>query len=371
MPAGRGILAFRNKSRVPVPQKKKKKRTVSVRKKPRRAKVKSAAKRVSRATSLSAIAGLLAQAPLLRGAPVTLARRLLTTCRRRELVERELLMLPNQPNHSLYLLLNGRLHVLLGEAQDTIVQMHPGACVGEVSVIDGAGVTAPVVAAEPSTLLAIDTRAFWKAAKRYPVIARNLLEIMAQRVRKTNNVLRASLRAHDQQGQLARIDILTSTRNRRWLDENLPKCLATARDDGQILVIGMFDIDHFKKYNDNWGHAAGDAALKAVASAVHDCLRPDDRLARYGGEEFCLIWLVSKPTEIAPLAQKALTAIAEARIKGPTGDVLPSVTASLGLASAHADDSPESLLRRADQALYQAKRDGRNRFVFNKTAAAD
>jgi len=341
----------------------KKKRKTAHRRAARRAPKKIRAKRTLPAALVRALAG----APLLRGAPLAVARELLAECRRRELVTRELLLLPNQPNSTLYLLLHGKLHVLLGESQDTIVQMLPGTCVGEMSVIDGAGVSAPVLAAEPSTLLAIDTRRFWRMADRYPVIGRNLLSIMAQRVRKTNSALRTSLRAHDQQGQLARIDILTSARNRRWLDENLPQYIDESRDGGPPLMLGLFDIDHFKKYNDTWGHAAGDAALRAVSQAVRDRLRPDDRLCRYGGEEFCVLLSGGTVKAISRLAERLLEAIARTPVQSRGGDPLPSVTASLGLAAARPEDTPESLLHRTDQALYQAKRGGRNRYVLDRT----
>lgn len=315
------------------------------------------------------VARALSGSPLLRGTPLAVARELLDACPRRELVDGQLLLLPTQPNTTLYLLLRGRLHVLLGQSQDTIVQMLPGACVGEMSIVDGGHVSAPVMAAEPSTLLAIDARRFRRLVGRYPAIARNLLGIMAQRVRKTNTALRASIRAHEREGQLARLDTLTAAHNRRWLDENLPHYLERAQRGGTELVIGMFDIDHFKKYNDTWGHAAGDAALQAVARAVRERIRSDDRLCRYGGEEFCL-FLPGTPLAVVPkLAERLLQAIGAAPVSSGNGEAWPSVTASLGIAMSAPDDTPESLLRRADQALYQAKHDGRNRFVLDSSMA--
>ena len=314
------------------------------------------------------LAKALSAAPLLRGTPPSLVRELLRVCPQRQLADHELLLLPTQPNTTLYLLLRGRLHVLLGEAQDTIVQMLPGACVGEMSVIDGARVSAPVVAAEPSTLLAVDTKRFWRFTERHPALARNLLAIMAQRVRKTNSALQASLRAHEREGQLARLDTLTAAHNRRWLEENLARYLARTPRRGAALVVGMFDIDHFKRYNDTWGHAAGDAALKAVSRAVLERIRTDDRLCRYGGEEFCLL-LPNTALEMVPkLAQRLLDAIGAAAIQ--PGNAWPAVTVSLGLAAALPDDTPESILRRADQALYRAKREGRNRFVLDASLSS-
>jgi diguanylate cyclase (GGDEF)-like protein len=302
---------------------------------------------------------------LFRGTPPALARELLAGCLRRDLDGGEPLLALEQANATLYLLLRGQLHVLLGESRDTAVPVLPGECVGEMSIIDGSRVSAPVIAAEPSTLLAIDVDRFWWITERYPMIARNLLAIMAQRVRMTNAALTMRIRAHEREEMLARVDTLTSAYNRRWLEENLPHYLERAQSTGTVLVVGLFDIDYFKKYNDSWGHVAGDDALRAISRAVREHIRPPDQLCRYGGEEFCLL-LPDTPLAHAPiLGKRVLETISKLPIKANTGETWPSVTASLGFAASEADDTPDSLLRRADRALYRAKNDGRNRFVLD------
>jgi diguanylate cyclase (GGDEF)-like protein len=305
---------------------------------------------------------------LLRGTPPALARELLSGCLQRELDSGEPLLALAQTNATVYLLLRGQLHVLLGETRDTAVPILPGECVGEMSVIDGSRVSAPVVAAEASTLLAIDVERFWWLTERYPVIARNLLAVMAQRVRMTNAALTMRIRAHEREELLARVDTLTSAYNRRWLEENLPHYLERSQGTGSVLVVGIFDIDHFKNYNDTWGHVAGDDALRCIARAVREHIRPPDQLCRYGGEEFCLL-LPDTPLAHAPkLAERVLETISALAIRSSTGEPWPSVTASLGFAASQPNDTTESLLRRADRALYQAKHEGRNRFVLDASA---
>jgi len=312
----------------------------------------------------------LAGSQLLRGTPPALRHELLAGCLQRELAPGEPLLTPAQSNATLYLLLRGQMHVLLGESRETAVPILPGECVGEMSIIDGSRVSAPVVAAEPSTLLAIDVDRFWWLTERHPVIARNLLAIMAQRVRMTNTALTIRIRAHEREELLARMDTLTAAYNRRWLDENLPHYLERARSADSALVLGLFDLDNFKQYNDTWGHIAGDDALRAVARSVREQIRPPDQLCRYGGEEFCLLLPDTAPTHTPKLAERLLETIGRVPIRSSEGVLWPSVTASLGFAVSRADDTPESLLRRADRALYQAKHEGRNRFVLDSTVTA-
>jgi diguanylate cyclase (GGDEF)-like protein len=317
----------------------------------------------------AALAEMLHKSLLLRGTPIELAHELLEGCLRREVDGGEPLLELAQTNANIFLLLSGQMHVLLGESRDTVIPILPGECVGEMSVVDGNRVSAPVVAAEPSSLITIDIDRFWWITERYPVIARNLLAVMAQRVRMTNSALTMRVRAHEREEMLARVDTLTSAYNRRWLEENLPHYLERAQSTGSTLVVGLFDIDHFKKYNDSWGHIAGDDALRAISRAVREDIRPPDQLCRYGGEEFCLL-LPDTPLDNAPvLAERVLKKISTLVIKSNAGEKWPSVTASLGFAASAANDTPDTLLRRADRALYRAKNEGRNRFALDESAS--
>ncbi len=149
---------------------------------------------------------------------------------------------------------------------------------------------------------------------------------------------------------LASTDPLTGIPNRRVWDEELPRELERARRMGTTLCVAMVDLDNFKAYNDQFGHQAGDLVLKEAASAWRLQIRSSDLLARYGGEEFVLL--------LPACALDNAIQIVE-RLRAVT----PLVTCSIGVASWDFQESAAELVERADQALYTAKTEGRNRYV--------
>ena len=150
---------------------------------------------------------------------------------------------------------------------------------------------------------------------------------------------------------LARTDPLTGVPNRRVWEEELPRELERARRMGTGMCVAMIDLDNFKAYNDRHGHQAGDLVLKEAASAWRAEVRSTDLLARYGGEEFVLLL----PT---CALEDAIRIVERLRL------VTPLVTCSVGLACWDFQEASEELVERADQALYAAKAEGRNRYVL-------
>ena len=288
----------------------------------------------------------------------------LTTCPRRRLHSQESLLTPGEPNRTLYLLLSGTLQVLLGGGDTpeslTIV---PGECVGEMSVIDGQRVSAPAVAAAECELLAIDVGTLWALTDRHPMLARNLLAIMAERVRHTNRSLAESHARAETRQREALTDGLTGAFNRRWLDDILPRYLQRARVSQRPFALAMLDLDHFKHYNDTWGHAGGDAALRATAGLLRTQLRPSDQVARYGGEEFCLLLPDTGLDQARVVAERLVLAAGRHPVGADDGAALPPVTFSLGLAALAGEQGAGQLLKAADAALYRAKQAGRNRYA--------
>jgi diguanylate cyclase (GGDEF)-like protein/PAS domain S-box-containing protein len=156
-------------------------------------------------------------------------------------------------------------------------------------------------------------------------------------------------------------DPLTGLHNRRYLDETLPRELQRAERAGQPVGIIMLDIDHFKWFNDTYGHDAGDTVLRAVGAFLQQHTRGADIACRYGGEEFTLVLPGASLADTQQRAEELRAGILSLVVKH-NGQALAQVTISLGVAvfpehSALADD----IIRLADQALYQAKRNGRNR----------
>lgn len=161
---------------------------------------------------------------------------------------------------------------------------------------------------------------------------------------------------------LSHHDSLTGLLNRRAFEYLLSReCQRLQRFQEEFSLL-ILDIDHFKRINDRLGHAAGDAVLAAVAQTLQSHAREVDRVARFGGEEFCVLLPRTAHEGAVQAAERLRSAINHITI--PWNDEVISVTVSTGLATAvHASESPEDLMQRADQALYEAKSSGRNRVV--------
>jgi diguanylate cyclase (GGDEF)-like protein len=150
---------------------------------------------------------------------------------------------------------------------------------------------------------------------------------------------------------VARTDDLTGLANRRSWDEELPRELARAQRSGQAVCVAMVDLDRFKRFNDELGHQAGDRLLKEAAATWRAELRATDTLARYGGEEFAVLLPACEPAQ-------ALSLLERLRAATPAGQ-----TCSAGVASWNGAEGADSLVARADAALYEAKSAGRDRVV--------
>jgi diguanylate cyclase (GGDEF)-like protein/PAS domain S-box-containing protein len=161
--------------------------------------------------------------------------------------------------------------------------------------------------------------------------------------------------------RMASTDTLTGMANRRVFLERAEAAFAHARTENQPLVLLMLDLDHFKQINDRLGHLEGDRVLIAFAQAVQLLLRADDTVGRLGGEEFSVLLPRSGYDDALAIAERILQHIRSLALPGPHGQPV-QVTTSIGLACLlPADRSLRDLLDRADQALYQAKRQGRDR----------
>ena len=163
---------------------------------------------------------------------------------------------------------------------------------------------------------------------------------------------------------LASIDPLTLSGNRRALDIKLEKILIDQKRAYSNVSLLLVDVDHFKKINDNYGHASGDKVLVQLVALIQKHSRSLDDLYRYGGEEFILLPLNVNLAEAKPVAEKLCTLIAESAF---VDDI--AVTVSIGVAQYRQGETAEAWISRADAALYLAKDSGRNCVVVEKTVA--
>ncbi len=167
----------------------------------------------------------------------------------------------------------------------------------------------------------------------------------------------------DKATKASQYDFLTGIYNRKKLEEELQENVTKAKEEDEELSLLMLDIDHFKRFNDQFGHALGDEVLKIVAAALKESVRGKDVVARYGGEEFTVI-LPSTPLKGAEVVAESIRKrIAGRELKRKdTGEIIAQITVSIGVSLFRpASDTSESLMKRADAALYKAKAAGRNR----------
>ncbi|GFM31454.1 sensor domain-containing diguanylate cyclase [Novosphingobium sp. PY1] len=171
-----------------------------------------------------------------------------------------------------------------------------------------------------------------------------------------------NLRLRDALQDMAMADPLTSLSNRRKLEVALESHVAGAQPDLSISC-AMIDIDHFKRFNDEHGHDAGDAVLRAVGKALKDAVRSDDHVFRYGGEEFLLLMPGLGPEEAGRRVESIRASIAGLRLRH-ADRILGQINVSAGVACAPAHCNRDALVQAADAALYEAKRNGRNRVAM-------
>lgn len=190
--------------------------------------------------------------------------------------------------------------------------------------------------------------------------AERLSETLLEQILEKNSELEA---ANQKLAVLATTDSLTGLANRRQLDERMASSLRSAVEKRLPLSLLLMDVDHFKMFNDTYGHQAGDACLKMVGTALASCDWVEGSLvARYGGEEFAVLMPGTGPTEALRAAEQARVAVKLMEISSLVGSP-PRQTISVGVLSLVPNEktTTDELLRRADSALYQAKQGGRNR----------
>lgn len=171
-------------------------------------------------------------------------------------------------------------------------------------------------------------------------------------------------RLRDHLRDLSLVDGLTGIANRRRFDRSLRQAWATAQHERRSLAVILGDVDYFKRYNDAYGHQAGDACLQAVARAFSQALPGrSDLAARYGGEEFVALLPEADQARAATVAERIRAEVRALNLPHAQSDVSELVTVSLGWATARPSEggTPEALLLRADEKLYEAKRSGRDR----------
>jgi diguanylate cyclase (GGDEF)-like protein len=199
----------------------------------------------------------------------------------------------------------------------------------------------------------------------------DLAERVILQVAEATSMAIANLKLRDTLRQQSIKDPLTNLYNRRYLEESLERELALAKRERHTVAVFMLDVDHFKKFNDSYGHDAGDAVLRALGRLLKETIRASDIACRFGGEEFTLILIGAGRDDAVQWAERLMSRVRKLDTKGG-GQPLGRITISMGLAlfPDHGQDI-ETLLQAADVALYDAKRSGRDRLVVYQAPVDD
>jgi diguanylate cyclase len=159
-------------------------------------------------------------------------------------------------------------------------------------------------------------------------------------------------------------DPLTGLGNRKHFDQSIEAAVQTALANGEPLSLMMFDIDHFKSFNDNYGHLTGDQVLRLVGMSLKQTIKGQDITARYGGEEFAVVLPNTALRQALTVADHIRRAVMAKELKKKSsGEILGRVTISVGVSMLKPGDDTDALIERADACLYAAKRNGRNRVI--------
>jgi len=207
----------------------------------------------------------------------------------------------------------------------------------------------------------------------YKELVRQYGKLLRQLRRSTRIADRTTINLHDSNVNLTdkvNYDALTGIYNRRFMEENIAALIKSLSRSGSLLSLLMLDIDFFKKYNDTYGHSEGDICLKSVAMAISECLKrnPDDFVARYGGEEFAVVLPNTDETGARHIAEKILSEIRAKNIPHKLNEAASCVTISIGGTTNIVEHTQkgEDYIRRADEALYVSKNNGRNQYSFKQ-----
>ncbi|MBN2535489.1 MAG: GGDEF domain-containing protein [Spirochaetales bacterium] len=288
--------------------------------------------------------------------------------------EGDILCKEGEEGNELYIIREGEIIgsiQLPSGKQKEIVVFHPGDFFGEMSIFENAPRSATCHAKQKGKIYRLHKNDFFSIIKSEPGIAikmmYRMLNITTQRLRKTSKFLSDMVRWGDEASRRAITDELTGAYNRRFLDNSLDDYFETAKKNKKPLTLIMADLDYFRQINEAYGHEMGDKTILEVVKVFKKKLRETDILARYGGDEFTVLLPDTTLTVACNIAEEIRKEVEKLDFLSDMTGPVTSLSTSQGIASfPETADTLTALRKKADDALYQAKENGRNRVYCSK-----
>ena len=260
-------------------------------------------------------------------------------------------------NDSIYVVLSGRLRIHLGSPKSEAVEMFgQGDCVGEMStLLDDGQVSAYVIADTHCELLVIDRAIVWSLINDSQKTARNLLNMLVERMRVSNRIFAENMEKKNGYSKNIAIDDLTGLYSRHGMNSDFKRQIMRCNMDHEPSTLLLLEIDHFQQFNKVYGNLGADQALRNTAQNILDSMRPRDRAARYSNERFAVLLPNTSLADGHIAAERLKANVSQSNVVTPNGDILSPVTVSLGICESRASDTLEQLLMRSESALLQAK----------------
>jgi len=302
---------------------------------------------------------ILETAPLFLGIPSQLLAQHLGKSKLQPLRSEQVLLIPGNSNNTIYVILSGRLRVQSKVTEaEPIAILGEGECVGEMSMLGDAPVSAYVIADSDCQLLAVNHAAIWELINNSHAAASNILNILTSRIRSTNELAAESLEHHQGFSGSSMVDELTGLYNQDSTRKKFQRLLHRSLKDNKPCCLLTMEIDHLNEYTVKHGQLGGDQAQRDVAYLILNYIRPNDHAGRHNKEKFAIFLSDTSLSGARTATERLNTSISLSSVVLPSGDDLPSISVSTGISQARPDDTIDELFARTDLALQLAKDSG-------------
>ena len=295
------------------------------------------------------------ESPLFQKVKSSTLSSLLTNTTQLRLAAGQILLTPGQHNDRIYVVLSGRLRAQLN-ADDSkpLALIGMGECVGEMSMFDDSPVSAYVIATTDCKLLAIEHKEAWSVLNRSLQASHNMLAMMASRIRSGNRALTESMRYAQNYEALNYVNPVTCFYNRHWLAENIGRLILRHTMNHQPSTFILLKVDNFGQIAAGFGGLGSEQAQHTIAESLLRCLRPNDIAAHIDTDQFAIFLPMTGVDGAQVVADRLLEAIDQMVIGTSSGDAMPPVNISIGVALPQPADSLDSLIARTLPAMHRA-----------------